>query len=96
MDANDLLAAIVAALGDAGGVALAKGTKLRNLRVLDVTKNRLGKKAVAAIASAPQLASLHKILVNDRESKEARESLVTSTVLADTQIYYRGKLLARE
>lgn len=83
-------------LGDAGGTAIGKSPKLRNLSFLDITKNRLGKKAIAAIASSPHLSQLKKLLINDRESEEARASLLGSETLKDTQIYYRGRLLSRD
>jgi uncharacterized protein (TIGR02996 family) len=83
-------------LGDAGGTSLGKSEKLKNLQFLDVTKNRLGKKAIAAIASSPHLANLKKLLINDRESEDARNSLLKSETLKETQIYYRGHLLSRD
>lgn len=81
-------------LGDAGGVILASSPKVATLRVLDVTKNRLGKKAIKAIASSSHLTGLQKVLINDRESEEARTALLESKTLASAQVYYRGRLLA--
>jgi len=82
-------------LGDAGALTVARCAKLRQLRILDITKNQIGKKSLAALASSENLGGLEKILVHDRESKEAREAFLGSRTLAGTQIYWRGKLLSK-
>jgi uncharacterized protein (TIGR02996 family) len=82
-------------LGDEGAQVVARSAKILQLRVLNLRKNQIGKKALAKLAMSENLAGLEKILVYDRESKEAREAFLASPYLHNTEIYFRGKLLSK-
>jgi uncharacterized protein (TIGR02996 family) len=82
-------------IAEAGGLTLAASNKLRGLRVLDITKNRLSKKAISALADSMQFVNLKKLLLHDRDTPDTRATLAGSKVLANTQVYFRGHLVPK-
>ena len=81
--------------GEEGAERIAVSKVWSKLRVLDLTKNQLNKKGIIALAKGPGLAGIAKILLNERDSEDARKALAESKTLAKSLVYFRGKRLAR-
>lgn len=81
--------------GEKGAELIASSTKLSKLKTLDITKNQFNKKGIVALASGPGLAGIGKVLLNERDSADARKALLESKTLASTIVYFRGKRVAK-